>query len=124
MPYQLQLSSRAPRSVDLLLIWGPCPSSVSQLSQNLLSRFLSNFSCDFPWVVPSHFFFIFEKMHFQNFEDFCFVFVLTMLSWDPVGAKNFKTLPLSQITFESFQTFSAFSYQWSSQKNFFGILSF
>ncbi len=29
-----------------------CPSSVSQLSRNLLSRFLSNFSCRFPWAIP------------------------------------------------------------------------
>ncbi len=42
----------------------------------------------------------------------------------PYGSQNFKTLLLLQITFESFQTFSAFSSQWSSQKYCFRFLKF
>ena len=34
----------------------------------------------------------------------------------PNGSENFKTLLLPQISFGSFQTFSEFSSQWSSQK--------
>ena len=37
----------------------------------------------------------------------------------PYGNKNFKTLLFPQITFKSFQTFSDFSSQWSSQKYLF-----
>ncbi len=40
----------------------------------------------------------------------------------PYGSQNFKTLLLLQITFESFQTFSVFSSQWSWQKYCFGFL--
>ncbi len=40
------------------------------------------------------------------------------------GSQNFKTLLLRQITFESFQTFSEISSQWSSQKYCFGFLKF
>ncbi len=42
----------------------------------------------------------------------------------PYGSQNFKTILLPQITFESFQTFSEFSSQWSSQKYCFGFLKF
>ncbi len=37
------------------------------------------------------------------------------------GSQNFITLLLPQIIFESFQTFSGFSSQWSSQKYSFGF---
>ena len=50
-------------------------------------------------------------MHFQNFSGFFFVFV----NMAPYGSQNIKTLPL-QITFESFQTISEFSSEWSWQK--------
>ena len=56
-----------------------------------------------------------------------FVFVLTMLTWDPMGPNGspyFKTLLLPQITFESFQTFSEFSSQWSSQNYCFEFSKF
>ena len=74
-----------------LMVWGLCPSSVPYLSQNLLSRFLSNFSCGFPWAIhtppPPDVFWIFEKkMHFQIFRNF-FSFSLI---WDPMGAKTSK----------------------------------
>ena len=80
-----------------------CPSavrrlSVSQLSQNLLSRFLSNFSCGFPWGCTRV-----EKSHFLSFV--C-EFVNFSLTLDPMGA-NFKTILLPLIAFESFQTFLA-----------------
>ena len=65
-----------------------------------------------------------KKCLFKFFRIFFFVFVLTMLIWDHMGAKNFKTLLLPQITFESFQTFSEFSSQWSSQKYCFEFLKF
>ncbi len=42
----------------------------------------------------------------------------------PHGSQNFKTLLLPQITFESFQTFSEYSSQWSAQKYCFGFLKF
>ncbi len=42
----------------------------------------------------------------------------------PYGRKNFKTLPLCQITFESYQTLPEFSSQLSSQKYRFGFLKF
>ena len=68
---------------------GLCPSSVSQLSQNPLSRFISNFSCGFPWAIPPDFVYIFWKKNaFSNFSGRFFVFVLTMLTWDPMGAKT------------------------------------
>ncbi len=56
-------------------------------------------------------------LDFRNFEflinqEFCSF----SLAWDPMGAKTSKTLLLPQITFESFQTFSEFSSQLSSQK--------
>ncbi len=42
----------------------------------------------------------------------------------PYRSQNFKTLLLPQITFESFQTFSEFSSQWSSRKYCFEFLIF
>ena len=51
-----------------------------------------------------------------------FVFV----NMGPYGSKNLKTLLLSQITFESFQTFSEISSELSKQikKYYFGFLKF
>ncbi len=63
-----------------------------------------------PGPYPKTFFSIFEKNAFSNFSGFFFfAFVLTMLTWDPMGAKNFKTLLFPQITFESIQTFSEYT---------------
>ncbi len=42
----------------------------------------------------------------------------------PYGRQTFKMLLLPQISFESFQTFSEISSQWSSQKYCFGFLKF
>ena len=47
-----------------------------------------------------------------DFSLFFFLFV----NMGPCQSKNFKMLLLPQITFESFQTFSEFSSQWSLQK--------
>ncbi len=41
--------------------------SVSQLSLNLMHRFLSNFSCGFPWAIRSDVFLIFEKIFIFDF---------------------------------------------------------
>ncbi len=54
-----------------------------------------------------------------DFSGFFFVFV----NMGPNGSQNFKTL-LPQISFESFQTFSEISSQWSWQKYCFGFLKF
>ena len=76
------------------------PSFVSHLSQNLLSRFVSNFSCGFPCAIPQTFF-DFKKNPFTNFFKICFVVV----HMGPYWSQNFKMLLLPQVTFESFQTF-------------------
>ena len=47
---------------------------VSQLSLNLIHRFLSNFGCCFPWAIRSDAFWIFEKKKFHFLWIF-FVFV-------------------------------------------------
>ncbi len=83
------------------------PSSVLQLSQNLLSRFLSNFICGFPCALPQTVKKkkkVLKKKAFSNFGGLFFVFVLTMVTWDPMGAE--------------------FSSEWSSQKCYFGLLKF
>ncbi len=104
---------------------GLCPSSVSQLSQNPLSRFISNFSCGFPWAIPPDFVYIFWKKNaFSNFSGRFFVFVLNHVNMGPYGSQNFESLLLLQITFESFETFSEFSSLLSSQKYCFGFLKF
>ncbi len=54
------------------------------------------------------------------FQDFSCVFV----NMGPYGSQKFKTLLPPQITFESFQNFSEFSSQWSSQKYCFESLKF
>ncbi len=56
-----------------------------------------------------------KKTAFPNFSQFCFVFV----NLGPYGSKNFKTLVLIQINFESVEAFSEFASQWSSQKYIF-----
>ncbi len=60
--------------------------SVLQLSLNLMHRFLSNFSCGFPWAIRSDVFLIFEKKFFLIFYEY-FSFLLT---WDPMGAEISK----------------------------------
>ncbi len=89
-----------------------CPSSVAQLSLNLMHRFLSNFGSCFPWKNfqkfkkhPSVWPFFFKK------KNFFFVFLRIFFGFGntgPYGGENFKTL-LLQITAESFQTFPEFS---------------
>ena len=51
-----------------------------------------------------------KKCIFLFFHDFFSIFINMGRS----GSKNFKMLLILQITFESFQTFSKFSSQWSS----------
>ena len=45
-----------------------------------------------------------------------FTNIFVFVNMGPYWSKNVKTLLLPHITFESFQTFSEFSSQWSSQK--------
>ncbi len=68
--------------------------------------------------MPRRFFFII--LFFFYFLRIFFVFV----NMGTYGSQNFKTLLLPQITFESFQTLSEISSQWSSQKYCFGFLKF
>ncbi len=88
-----------------------------RLSLKLLDGLLSNFCCGFPWAICPDVFLIFEKKKFfRNFSVF--------VNMGPYGSQKFKTLLLPQISFESFQTFSEISSQWSSQKYCFGFLKF
>ena len=91
---------------------GICPSSVSQLSQNLLGGFLSNFSCCCPGPYARCFFFFFflifekKKPRLPNF-----VFVNTV----PYGSKNFQTQLFSiflNYEFTIFHEFLSFSLTW------------
>ncbi len=99
-----------------------CPSIRlwHQLSLNLLCGFLSKFGCCFPWAICPEVFWIFERKMIFGFLWIFFVFVNIGL----YGSKNFKTLLLPQITFESFQTFSEISSQLSTLKECFGFLKF
>ena len=80
--------------------------SVSQLSLNLMHGFLSNFGCCSLWAIRWDVFWILKKKCFRIF--FWFV------NMGPHGSPDFKTL-LLQIAAKSFQTFSEFSSQWSTQ---------
>ncbi len=62
----------------------------------------------------------FLKFGVFDFSGILFVFV----NMRPYGSQNFKTLLIPQISFESFQTFSEISSQWSWQKYCFGFLKF
>ncbi len=68
-----------------------------------------------PGSYPQKFIFTFEKKKY--FLQTFFLFV----SMGPYGTQNFKTLLLPQITFESSQTFSELSSQWSWQTYWFWI---
>ncbi len=96
-----------------------CPSSVVRRSCHnyrypILNRLLSSFSCCFPWAICRETFWFSEKqMHFTIFPDgFFFVFV----NKEPYGSNTTKRYSSLKWLFESFQTFSEFSSQWSSQK--------
>ncbi len=77
-----------------------------------------------PGPYPQTFFeFLQKKMDFHIFEDFVVLcFSVNHVNMGPNGRQNFKRLLLPQITFESFQTFSEFSSQWSSEKYYFRFL--
>ncbi len=66
--------------------------------------------------------FFFSKTIF--FLDFFTKYFSFPLTWGPYGRQNFAMLLFPKITFESFQTFSEFSSQWSWQKYCFGYLKF
>ncbi len=91
---KLLFSSAWPCQQRSCMVWGFVrrlssvrPSSVSQLSQNLLGGILSNFSCCLPWAIrPDVFFEVLKKNSFSNFS-WCFSVSLT---WDPMGAKTSK----------------------------------
>ena len=85
-----------------------CPSSVSLLPQDLLDRFLSNFSCCLNFVIRSDLFsLIFEKKKKTRFPIFR-IFFPFLLTWDPMGGKMLMLL-LPQVAFAFFQTFPKFS---------------
>ncbi len=67
------------------------PSSVSQLSQNLLSGFLSNFSCCLPWALD--FFWILKKCIVCNFARF-FRFFYLFVNLGPYRAKTLQKMLL------------------------------
>ena len=64
-----------------------------------------------PGPYAQTFIFNFAQKNFWDFLGIFFVFV----NMGPYGRQNFKTLLIPQITFESFQTISEFSFQLSSQ---------
>ncbi len=81
----------------------PTPSSVSQLSQNLLDGFLSYFSCCLPWpICPEVFEFLKKKSVFQ----FSQIFLVSFVNMGPCGSKNLKAQTLHQIVFNFFSNFS------------------
>ncbi len=86
--------------------------SVSQLSLNPTNGFLSNLVVSSPGPYAWTFFFCFFLYFWDFFTNMFFAFV----NIESYGSENFKTLLLVQIAAESFQTFPAFSSQWSSQK--------
>ena len=97
------------------------PSSMSQLSLNLMHGFLANFGCCFPWTLCRGIFFVLWKFFFYFFCKY-FLFLLT---WDvPYGSQNFKTLLLLQIAAGCFQSFPEFFSQWSSQNNVWNFWNF
>ncbi len=70
------------------MVYGLYPSaSVSQLSQKLLSRFLSNFSPMLTWDEPEWKWTLLKKMTFSDFFNDFFYFSLTL---DPMGTKTLK----------------------------------
>ena len=73
-------------------------SSVSQLSPNLLSRFLSNFSSGFPMGhTPRLFLNFWNKKYIFNF---CFRFCVNHVNMGPYGSQNLQTPipPLNQFS--------------------------
>ncbi len=77
-----------------LMVWGLCPASgvrvaiISEPIEQIHFKFQLWFPMDH---TPKTFFeFLKKKMHFQMFEDLFFVFVLIVLTWDPMGAQNSK----------------------------------
>ncbi len=125
IPYYFISSAWIRQSAELDMVWSLCLSSVSQLSQNLLSRFLSYFSCGFRWAIAPDIFWIFEKKWiFKFFRIFFFVFLLTMLTWDPNGSQNFKTRTPPSNHFWILSNFLWIFFSVSWQKNCFGFLKF
>ncbi len=78
---------------------------LSQTFHTFIKRSSVQAECQGPWASCLGIFFVFVNM-------------------GPYGSQNFKTLLLTQISFESFQIFSEISSQWSWQKYWFGFLKF
>ncbi len=79
-----------------LMLWGLCPVSVVRRPcRNYLRTYwadcfqISVMASPGPYT-QSCFEVLKTKMHFQIFEDFVFLFVLIMLTWDPMVAKTSK----------------------------------
>ena len=105
--------------VSFSLTWDPMGVNISKRYSSLkllLNLYNSNLFWNFFSVVHTKgMFWIFEIFSIRFFTIFFFIFV----NMGPYGSHNFKTLLLPQITFESFQTFSEFSSQWSSKSTVF-----
>ncbi len=89
----------------------------AQLSPNPLHGSMPNFVRTPLSAISPHYFIYFKIFNYQ-------IFTIVFVHMGPNGSQNFKMLVLPQITLESFQTFSEFSSQWSSQKYCFGFLKF
>ncbi len=112
-----------------LMVWGLCPSSVvRRLCRNYLRAYwVDCFQISVvasPGPYPQTFFQFLKKNAFSNFWGFFFSFCVNHVNMGPYRSQNFKRLLLLQINFESFQTFSEISSQWSSQKYCFGFFKF
>ncbi len=104
------------------LTWDPMGAKSSKRYSSLKSllnpfNFFSEISSQWSW---QKYCFGFLKFWVFDISGILFVF----FNMGPHGSQNFKTLLLPQISFDSFQTFSEISSQWSSQKYCFGFLKF
>ncbi len=86
--------------------------SVSELSLNLMQRFLSTFGCCIPWAICGGIFFclFFDKNYFIFIFSFWFFFtnILFSLSWDPTGAKISKHYSSNKSQPQAFKLFLNF----------------
>ncbi len=114
----LDYVSRAPGIGSLSVVRHPCRN---YLRTHWADSFQISVVASLGQYLQMFFGFLKKRMHFQIFQDF-FPYCVNHVNVGPYGSQNFKTLLLPQITFESFQTFSEFSSQWSWQTYCFGFL--
>ncbi len=87
------------------------PSIVNKSRLNPSFQTFSEFSSQ--WTLQKY---CFGFLKFKVFRFSLFFFFFVFVNMGPYGSQNFKMLLLPQISFESFQPFTEFSSQWSSQK--------